>query len=187
MTRNTDHLIHDFLWIYSFWDKKWSMNSMDMRKNLPVHCVNTYPLGWHFFYENKILNCIHISVQEKFTKQSHYSHIHIHKKIVLWKKFENILFQAFHPIVAYNLVRNQIDITLCCWRISICKASPRWSIVGSAWYTYAAALGYYRSGNFKMSFWYHRFDQKTNKFFLRISALASKKRSNQKNKGTLLY
>jgi hypothetical protein len=26
-----------------------------------------------------------------------------------------------------------------------------------------------------MSFWCHRFDQNTNKFFLRISALASKK------------
>ena len=35
--------------------------------------------------------------------------------------------------------------------------------------------------------WCHHFDQKTNNFFLRISALASKKRSNQKNKGTLLY
>ena len=31
----------------------------------------------------------------------------------------------------------------------------------------------------------HRFDQKTNEFILRISALASKKRSNQKNKDTL--
>ena len=29
------------------------------------------------------------------------------------------------------------------------------------------------------------FDQKTNEIFLRISALASKKRSDQKNKGTL--
>ena len=38
-----------------------------------------------------------------------------------------------------------------------------------------------------MSYWFHRFDQKTNEFFLRISALASKKRSNQKNEGTLLY
>ena len=46
---------------------------------------------------------------------------------------------------------------------------------------------YKRSVNFKMSFWCHRFDQKTNNFFLRISALASKKRSNQKNKDTLLY
>jgi hypothetical protein len=33
---------------------------------------------------------------------------------------------------------------------------------------------------FKMSFWCDCFDQKTNKIFLRISALASKKRLNQK-------
>ena len=30
-----------------------------------------------------------------------------------------------------------------------------------------------------MSFWCHRFDQKINEIFLRISALASKKRLNQ--------
>ena len=35
-----------------------------------------------------------------------------------------------------------------------------------------------------MSFWCHRFDQKTNEIVLRIYALASKKKSNQKNKGT---
>ena len=40
------------------------------------------------------------------------------------------------------------------------------------------------SVNFKMSFWLHRFYQKTNEIVLRIAALASKKRSNQ---GTLLY
>ena len=57
------------------------------------------------------------------------------------KSWNYTLFEEFHPIVEYNLARNQIDITLCCWRISICKASPRWSIVGSAWYTYATALG----------------------------------------------
>ena len=39
--------------------------------------------------------------------------------------------------------------------------------------------------NFKMSFWCQNFFQKTNEIFSRISALASKKRSNQKNKGTL--
>ena len=39
----------------------------------------------------------------------------------------------------------------------------------------------------KMSFWGHRFHQKTNEIFLRISALASKERSNQKNKGILLH
>ena len=33
----------------------------------------------------------------------------------------------------------------------------------------------------------HCFDQKTNKIFLRISALASKTWTNQKNKGTLLH
>ena len=37
-----------------------------------------------------------------------------------------------------------------------------------------------RSVDFKMSFGCHRFDQKANEFFLRISALASKKRLNQK-------
>ena len=42
-----------------------------------------------------------------------------------------------------------------------------------------------RSVDFEMSFWSLQIDQKTNKFFVRISALASKKRSNQKNKGTL--
>ena len=29
----------------------------------------------------------------------------------------------------------------------------------------------YRSADFKMSYWFHRFDQKTNEIFLRISAL----------------
>ena len=37
-----------------------------------------------------------------------------------------------------------------------------------------------RSVNFEMSFWSLQIDQKTNKFFVRISALATKKRSNQK-------
>ena len=36
-----------------------------------------------------------------------------------------------------------------------------------------------------MSFWCHRLDQNTNEIFSRISALASKKISNQKNKDTL--
>ena len=36
-----------------------------------------------------------------------------------------------------------------------------------------------------MSFWCLQIFQKNNEFFSRISALASKKRSNQKNKGTL--
>ena len=40
---------------------------------------------------------------------------------------------------------------------------------------------------YKMSFWCHRFDQNTNQIFLRISALASKERSNQKNKGPLVH
>ena len=39
-----------------------------------------------------------------------------------------------------------------------------------------------RSATFKMSYSFHRFDQKTNEIFLRISALEVKK-----NKGTLLY
>ena len=43
------------------------------------------------------------------------------------------------------------------------------------------------SSNFKLSFWCHRLDQNTNEFFSRISALASKKSSNQKNKGTLYH
>jgi hypothetical protein len=38
-----------------------------------------------------------------------------------------------------------------------------------------------RSVDFKMSFWCHRLDQNTNLIFSRISALASKKRSNQKS------
>ena len=38
-----------------------------------------------------------------------------------------------------------------------------------------------------MSFWCHNFFQKTNEFFSRISALAYKMRSNQKNKGTLYH
>ena len=37
-----------------------------------------------------------------------------------------------------------------------------------------------------MSFRCRRFDQKTNEFFSRISALASKKRLNQNNKGTFI-
>ena len=37
-----------------------------------------------------------------------------------------------------------------------------------------------RSVDFEMSFWCLQIDQKTNKNFVRISALASKKRSNQK-------
>ena len=41
--------------------------------------------------------------------------------------------------------------------------------------------------NFKMSFWCQNFFQKTNEIFSRISALASKKRSNQKNNGTLFH
>ena len=40
-----------------------------------------------------------------------------------------------------------------------------------------------RSVNFKMSFWCLQIFQKTNEIFSRISALASKKRSNQKNLG----
>ena len=39
--------------------------------------------------------------------------------------------------------------------------------------------------NFKMSFWCHHLDQNTNEKISRISALASKKMLNQKNKGTL--
>ena len=42
-----------------------------------------------------------------------------------------------------------------------------------------------RSVNFKMFFWCLQISQKTNEIFSRISALASKKRSNQNNKGTL--
>ena len=37
----------------------------------------------------------------------------------------------------------------------------------------------------KCPFWCHGVDQNTNEFFSRISALASKKMSNQKYKGTL--
>ena len=40
---------------------------------------------------------------------------------------------------------------------------------------------------FKMSFWCLQIFQKTNEIFPRISAIASKKRSNQKNKGTLYH
>ena len=36
----------------------------------------------------------------------------------------------------------------------------------------------------EFTFWCHRLDQKTNEMFIRVSALASKKSSNQK---TLLY
>ena len=45
-------------------------------------------------------------------------------------------------------------------------------------------IQYERSVNFKMSFWCH---QKTNEIFLRIYALASKKRPNKKNKGILYH
>ena len=45
----------------------------------------------------------------------------------------------------------------------------------------------WRSVNFKRTFWCHRLNQKTNEICLRISALASKKRSDQKNKCTFLY
>ena len=38
-----------------------------------------------------------------------------------------------------------------------------------------------------MFFWYHQIDQKTNEIFVKIHALASKKRSNQKNKSTLYH
>ena len=38
-----------------------------------------------------------------------------------------------------------------------------------------------------MSLWNNRFSQKTNEKISKISALASKERSNQKNKGILLY
>ena len=38
-----------------------------------------------------------------------------------------------------------------------------------------------------MSLWFLQIFQKTNEFFFRISALASKKRSNQKNRGTLYH
>ena len=40
--------------------------------------------------------------------------------------------------------------------------------------------------NFKMSFWCHQIFQKTKEFFFRISALASKKRSNEKKSGHFL-
>ena len=35
--------------------------------------------------------------------------------------------------------------------------------------------------NYKRTFWCHRLDQKSNEIYLRISALASKKSSNQKS------
>ena len=38
-----------------------------------------------------------------------------------------------------------------------------------------------------MSFWSLQIDQKNNEIFVRIFALASKKNSNQKNKGTLYH
>ena len=38
----------------------------------------------------------------------------------------------------------------------------------------------YRSVNFEMSFWSLQIDQKSNEIFIRISAINSKKRSNQK-------
>ena len=38
-----------------------------------------------------------------------------------------------------------------------------------------------------MFFWCLQIDQKTNEIFVRIFALASKKKSNQKNKGTLYH
>ena len=43
-------------------------------------------------------------------------------------------------------------------------------------------VGKSRSVNFEMSFWCDHFNQKTNEIILRISALASKKSSNQKPK-----
>ena len=44
---------------------------------------------------------------------------------------------------------------------------------------------WWRSVNFKTSFWCHRLDQNTNAIFLRISALATKKRLNKKKIKTL--
>ena len=44
-----------------------------------------------------------------------------------------------------------------------------------------------RSDNFRMSLWNNHFSHKTNEEISKISALASKERSNQKNKDTLLY
>ena len=41
--------------------------------------------------------------------------------------------------------------------------------------------------NFEMSFWCLQIDQKANKIFVKIPDLASKKRSNQKDKGTLYH
>jgi hypothetical protein len=38
-----------------------------------------------------------------------------------------------------------------------------------------------------MSFWCQNFFQKTNEIFSKISSIASKKSSDQKNKGTLYY
>jgi hypothetical protein len=44
-----------------------------------------------------------------------------------------------------------------------------------------------RSVNFEMSFWCHRFDQNTSKIILRISALASKNRSNKKVPNQIIF
>jgi hypothetical protein len=41
--------------------------------------------------------------------------------------------------------------------------------------------------NFRMSLWNDRLSQNSNEKISEIFALASKERSNQKNKGTLLY
>ena len=63
--------------------------------------------------------------------------------------------------------------------LTILKSSPKNSFKGKT-------KCFQRSVNFKMSFWYHCLDQNTNDIFSKMSVLASKKRSNQKNKRTLL-
>ena len=49
-------------------------------------------------------------------------------------------------------------------------------------YFFKSILVFQKSVKFKMVFWSHRLDQNTNELFSRISALASKKMSNQKIK-----
>ena len=53
--------------------------------------------------------------------------------------------------------------------------------------THTQKLVFLRSVNFKMSFWRPKIFQETKEIFSRISAQASKKRWNQKNKGTLYH
>ena len=100
----------------------------------------------------------------------------------------------------WNSLRNLVRMA---WDLTNFKCNPQrkstgkspsmakldWSLVAiqeseKCLYFYCGNQIRLRSVNFKRTLWCHGFDQKSNDFFKRISALASKKSSNEK---TLLY